>query len=69
MAPGVSTYSYKDKMTTLWAEVRFDVTRSTSGIYSIIAGVWQLTEWVTDVYIYRGLRRIFLHRRFGFEND
>lgn len=47
----LSTYSYKDRMTTLWGEAKFGVTRSISGIYSIVAGIRQLTAWARDTYL------------------
>lgn len=39
-ALGVVHVAYEDRMTTIRAEARFSITRSTSGLYSIVSGVF-----------------------------
>lgn len=47
---GVIHVAYEDRMTTVWAEVRFSIARRTIELYSIVAGVRQLPVWSRNTY-------------------
>ncbi|PNP51175.1 hypothetical protein THARTR1_08237 [Trichoderma harzianum] len=43
--------TYHEEKTTIWAEWVFGTTKSLMDIYSVVAGVRQLTAWARDVYL------------------